>query len=71
MDYAFFLNLQSGTVYAKSFRSNIVSHSSYESETKAIDAVIIQAIWMRRRFLAELGFPKTIPTFFYTNSASA
>jgi hypothetical protein len=55
MGYAFFLNLESGTVYAKSVKSNTVSHSSCESETKAIDAAIIQAIWMRG-FLAELAF---------------
>jgi hypothetical protein len=70
MGYAFFLNLESGTVYAKSVKSNTVSHSSCESETKAIDAAIIQAIWMRG-FLAELGFPQTDPTVFYTDSASA
>jgi len=47
-----------------------VSHSSCEAETKAIDAAIIQTIWMRG-FLAELGFPQIGPTVFYTDSASA
>jgi hypothetical protein len=71
MGYAFFLNLESGTaVYAKSVNSNTVSHSSCESETKAIDAAIFQAIWMRG-FLVELGFPHIDPTVFYTDSASA
>jgi hypothetical protein len=70
MGYAFFLNLESGTVYAKSLKSNSVSHSSCESKTKAIDAAIIQAIWIRG-FLAKLGFPQTEPTVFYTDSASA
>ena len=62
MDYAFFLNLESGRVYAKSVKSNTVSHSSCESETKAIDAATIQAIIWMRGFLAELGFPQTEPT---------
>ena len=48
-----------------------MSHSSCESETKAIDAAIIQAIIWMRRFLAELGFPQTDPTVFYTDFASA
>jgi hypothetical protein len=47
-----------------------VSHSSCKSKTKAIDAAIMQAIWMRG-FLAELGIPQTDPTVFYTDSASA
>ena len=70
MGYAFFLNLHSGTVYAKSIKSNTVSHSSCESEAKAIDAAAIQTIWLRG-FLAELGFTQSHPTIFYTDSASA
>ena len=70
MGYAFFLNLESGTVYAKSVKSNTVSHSSCEAEAKAIDAAAIQTIWLRG-FLAELGFTQTEPTVFYTDSASA
>ena len=63
-------HLETNTVYAKSVKSNTVLHSSCESETKAIDAAIIQTIWMRG-FLAELSFPQTKPTVFYTDSASA
>eukprot|EP01035_Chromulina_nebulosa_P025366 gene25366-33109_t len=70
MGYAFFLNLESGTVYAKSVKSNTVSHSSCEAEAKAIDAAAIQTIWLRG-FLAELGFTQPNPTVFYTDSASA
>ena len=70
MGYAFFLNLESGTVYAKSVKSNTVSHSSCEAEAKAIDAAAIQVIWLRG-FLAELGFTQSEPTIFYTDSASA
>ena len=62
MDYAFFLNLESGRLYAKSVKSNTVSHFLCESETKAIDAAIVQAIIWMRGFLAELGFPQTEPT---------
>ena len=72
MGYAFFLNLESGTVYAKSVKSNTVSHSSCEAEAKAIDAAAIQVIWLKGFLLAELGFTQSEPTIiFYTDSASA
>ena len=47
-----------------------MSHSSCESEIKAIDGAIRQAVWMRG-ILAELGFPQNGPTVLYTDSVSA
>jgi len=70
LGYSFFLNLDSGTIYAKSAKSATVSHSSCESEVKAIDAAILQTIWLRG-FLDELGFTQHEPTVLYTDSASA
>jgi hypothetical protein len=70
LGYAFYLNLESGTIYARSAKSATVSHSSCESEVKAIDAAILQVIWLRG-FLAELGFTQHEATVLYTDSASA
>jgi hypothetical protein len=70
LGYCFFLNKQSGTVHARSFKGKTVSHSSCESEISAIDETIRQAVWMRG-FLAELGFPQPEPTIIYTDSLSA
>jgi len=68
--YCFFLNRTSGVIYARSFKDTSVSHSSCESEIKAIDGAIRQAVWMRG-ILAELGFPQNGPTVLYTDSVSA
>jgi len=70
LGYCFFLNLQSGTIYARSVKSKSVSHSSCEAEIGAIDAAVIQTIWIRG-FLAELGYPQLSPTVIYTDSQSA
>jgi hypothetical protein len=70
LGYCFFLNKQSGTVHARSFKGKTVSHSSCESEISAIDETIRQAVWIRG-FLHELGFPQTEPTIIYTDSLSA
>jgi len=68
--YCFFLSLDSGTIYARSTKSNTVSHSSTESEIKAIDECIRQLTWMRG-FLAELGFPQLQPTEIKVDNKSA
>jgi hypothetical protein len=68
--YCFFLNLESGTVCARTKKDTTVSHSSAEAEVKALDLAIIQAIWLRG-FLAELGYPQTEPTVIHTDSLSA
>jgi hypothetical protein len=68
--YAFFLNLESGTIYSRSFTDKTVSHSSCEVEIKAIDEAIRQVIWLRG-FLTEIGFPQLAPTVLYTDSISA
>jgi hypothetical protein len=70
LGYCFFLNKQSGTIHARSFKDKAVSHSSCESEIKAIDETIRQSVWLRG-FLAELGFPQSEPTIIYTDSISA
>jgi hypothetical protein len=70
LGYCFFLNNESGTILARSFKDKSVSHSSCESEVKAIDETIRQAIWLRG-FLEELGFPQLEPTVIYTDSQSA
>jgi hypothetical protein len=70
LGYCFFLNNESGTILARSFKDKSVSHSSCESEIKAIDETIRQAIWLRG-FLSELGYPQIEPTVIYTDSISA
>jgi hypothetical protein len=70
LGYCFFLNNESGTILARSFKDKSVSHSSCESEIKAIDETIRQAIWLRG-FLEELGYPQLEPTVIYTDSQSA
>jgi hypothetical protein len=70
LGYCFFLSLDSGTIYARSTKSNTVSHSSTESEIKAIDECIRQLTWMRG-FLAELGYPQTDPTEIKVDNKSA
>ena len=68
--YCFFLRLDSGTIFARSTKSNTVSHSSTESEIKAIDECIRQLTWMRA-FLAELGYPQHHPTEIKADNISA
>ena len=68
--YAFFLNLESGSVSCRTKRSTTVDHSSTDAELRAIDETIRQAIWIRG-FLAELGYPQRRPTVLYTDSKSA
>jgi hypothetical protein len=70
LGYCFYLNLESGTIFARSVKDTCVSHSSCESEIKAIDTATRQVIWMRG-FLEELGFPQKEPTILYTDSESA
>jgi hypothetical protein len=70
LGYCFFLNKQSGTIHARSFKDKSVSHSSCESEIKAIDETVRQAVWLRG-FLSELGFPQNEPTVIFTDSISA
>jgi transposase InsO family protein len=68
--YCFFLNLTSGTICARTLKSNTVSHSSTEAEVKALDEAIRQSVWLRG-FLLELGFPQNSPTVIYTDNQSA
>jgi hypothetical protein len=68
--YCFYLNLNSGTIYARSHFATNVSHSSCESEVFALDETIREAIYLRG-FLSELGFPQHHATIIYTDSVSA
>jgi len=70
LGFTFFLNLNSGTICAKSKRDTTISHSSTEAEIKAIDLAIIKALWFRG-FLEELGFPQTEPTEVITDNHAA
>jgi transposase InsO family protein len=68
--YCFFLNLNSGTVCARTLKSTSVSHSSTEAEVKALDEAIRQSVWLRG-FLLEIGFPQNSPTLIYVDNQSA
>ena len=70
LGFTFFLNLNSGTICAKSKRDTTISHSSTEAEIKAIDMAVIKALWFRG-FLEELGFPQTEPTEIITDNHAA
>ena len=47
LEFCFFLNLHSGTIYVRSVKSTNVSHSSCEVEINVIDAAAIRTIWIR------------------------
>jgi hypothetical protein len=68
--YCFFLNLNSGTICARSVKDTIVSHSSIEAEMKALDLAIKQAIWLRG-FLKELDFEQIKPTIIFVDNSAA
>jgi hypothetical protein len=70
LGYCFYLNLESGAVYARSHFASNVSHSSCESEIFALDETIREAIYLRG-FLSELGFKQDHATVIYTDSTSA
>lgn len=70
LGYCFYLNLDSGTICARSRKDTTVSHSSMEAELKAIDDAIREAIWMRG-FLKELNFEQHLPTIIHTDNLSA
>jgi len=70
LGYCFYLNLNSGSIYARSHFATNVSHSSCESEVFALDETIREALYLRG-FLSELGFPQTHATIIYTDSVSA
>ena len=67
--YALFLNLNSGTICARSFKDTTVSRSAAEPEIKAIDATILEILW-HRAFLTELGYEQTSPTIIWTDTQS-
>ena len=68
--YCFYLNKESGVIYARSHFASNVSHSSCESEVFALDECIREALYLRG-FLSEIGFPQRHATVIYTDSVSA
>ena len=68
--FALFLNLNSGTVEAKSVKDTTVSTSATHVELKAMYLCLLAIIWARG-FLTELGFPPTRATTIWSDSASA
>ena len=70
LGFAYFVNLNSGTICCRSKRARTVSHSSAESEVAAMDECFRQAVWLRG-MLAELGHPQLKPTVIYSDSKSA
>jgi len=72
--FALFLNLNSGTVYARSSKCNkkstTVDRSATEAEIKTIDETVKAILWFRG-FLEELGYPQLQPTVIFTDSESA
>ena len=71
LGYAIFLNLESGTIQARSHKDNLVSHSSFEIEIKALDELIRALVWVKG-FLTEVGYDQTdIPTPIYIDNEAA
>ena len=68
--FALFLNLNSGTIEAKSVKDTTVSTSATHVELKAMYLCLLAIIWARG-FLTELGFPPTRATTIWSDSASA
>lgn len=66
----FFITKDSACVSATSRKDTTVSHSSCESEIKAIDAAVREAVFLRS-MLKELSFEQKKPTRIYVDSASA
>jgi len=69
--FAIFLNLESGTIQARSHRDTLVSHSSFEIEIKALDELIRALVWVKG-FLTDLGYDHTdITTPIYIDNEAA
>lgn len=69
LGYALFLNLNSGTICARSYKDTTVSRSAADPEIKAIDAAILEILW-HRAFLKELGYEQTSPSTLWTDTQS-
>ena len=70
LGFAFFLNLHSGAILARSKRSTTVVCSSTEGELLALAECTRQTVWTRG-FLDEVGHPQQAPTTIYSDSQSA
>jgi hypothetical protein len=66
----FFLTRDSGAIYSVSKKDNTVSHSSTESELKAIDMCTRTIIYLRN-LLKELEFEQHEPTIIYVDNKSS
>jgi hypothetical protein len=67
--YCFYLNRNSGAVYARSMKGNTVSMSSTEAEMKALVETVKECIWMRE-FLKEISFEQQKATTIYVDNTA-
>ena len=66
----FFLNNNTGAFDTFSQREETISHSSTESEIKAIDKGVLKVI-QHRHLLEEMGYPQKQPTILFVDNKSA
>jgi len=66
----FFLTRDSGAIYSVSKKDNTISHSSTESELKAMDMCVKTIIYLRN-LLKELEFEQKEPTIIYVDNKSS
>jgi len=70
ISYACFLNLVSGTIFARSVKNGTIATSPASEELLAIVLAAKKIIWLRG-LLASLGFNQHEPTKLYTDSTAA
>ena len=70
ISYACFLNLVSGTIFARSVKNSIIATSPASEELLAIVLAAKKIIWLRG-LLASLGFNQHEPTQLFTDSTAA
>ena len=66
----FYLSYESGPIHCYSKKLDVVSHSTFEAEIRAIDRCIRQVI-VYRELLKELGHKQMEPTIIYTDSEAS
>ena len=66
----FYLSYESGPIHCYSKKLDVVSHSFFEAEIRAIDRCIRQVI-VYRELLKELGHKQMEPTIIYTDSEAS
>jgi hypothetical protein len=66
--YALYLDLNSGTICARSIKSNTVSRNTADAELKALELTTVQTALLGG-FLKELEFEQLEPTIIYVGHA--